>query len=45
MGVCTSIYSAQINRNYRAVGQLNEDTIIWFWIGSHAKYDMLLNQF
>ena len=36
------IYSVRINKDYRAVGQLNEDTIIWFWVGSHAEYNMLL---
>ena len=38
------IYSARINRSYRAVGQLDQDTVIWFWIGSHAEYDRLLEQ-
>jgi mRNA-degrading endonuclease RelE of RelBE toxin-antitoxin system len=38
------IYSARINRDYRAVGQLEEDTVIWFWVGSHAEYNMLLAQ-
>jgi plasmid maintenance system killer protein len=38
------IYSARINKNYRAVGQLEGDTAIWFWIGSHSEYDMLLEQ-
>jgi mRNA-degrading endonuclease RelE of RelBE toxin-antitoxin system len=38
------IYSARISKNYRAVGQLDEDTVIWFWIGSHAEYDKLLSQ-
>jgi mRNA-degrading endonuclease RelE of RelBE toxin-antitoxin system len=38
------IYSARINKNYRAVGQLEKDTAIWFWIGSHAEYDMLIEQ-
>jgi hypothetical protein len=38
------IYSARINRDYRAVGQLEEDTVIWFWIGSHGEYDLLLSQ-
>ncbi|WP_071990921.1 hypothetical protein [Picosynechococcus sp. NKBG15041c] len=38
------IYSARINKNYRAVGQRNGDTMIWFWIGSHAEYDRLLSQ-
>ena len=35
------IYSARISKNYRAVGQLEGDTIIWFWVGSHADYDKL----
>ncbi len=39
------IYSARINRDYRAVGQLAGDTLVWFWIGSHAEYDRLLSQF
>jgi mRNA-degrading endonuclease RelE of RelBE toxin-antitoxin system len=36
------IYSARVSKNYRAVGQLDEGTIIWFWIGSHSEYDRLL---
>ncbi len=38
------IYSARISNNYRAVGQLDGDTAIWFWVGSHAEYDKLLSQ-
>jgi plasmid maintenance system killer protein len=38
------IYSVRINKDYRAVGQLEKDTVIWFWIGSHAEYDTLLSQ-
>ena len=38
------IYSARISKNYRAVGQLDGDTVIWFWVGSHADYDKLLGQ-
>ena len=37
------IYFARINRDYRAVGQLEDDTVICFWVGSHAEYDMLLD--
>ena len=36
------IYSARINRNYRVVGVLNNNIIIWFWVGSHNEYDKLL---
>ncbi|KOP26088.1 hypothetical protein AMR41_12575 [Hapalosiphon sp. MRB220] len=39
------IYSARISKSYRAVGLLEADTVIWFWVGSHAEYDKLLSQF
>lgn len=35
------IYSVRISRSYRAVGRMEGDTIIWYWIGSHADYDHL----
>lgn len=38
------IYSDRISNNYRAVGQLDGDTAIWFWVGSHAEYDKLISQ-
>jgi mRNA-degrading endonuclease RelE of RelBE toxin-antitoxin system len=37
------IYSARISKNYRAVGQLDGDLIIWFWVGSHTEYERLLS--
>ncbi|MDZ8258401.1 hypothetical protein [Nostoc sp. ChiQUE01b] len=37
------IYSARISKSYRAVGQLDGDTVIWFWLGSHAEYNKLLS--
>jgi hypothetical protein len=36
------IYSVRIDRAYRAVGTLHGDTVVWFWIGSHAEYEALL---
>ena len=36
------IYSARVGIGYRAVGSLEGDTVVWFWIGSHAEYDRLL---
>jgi hypothetical protein len=39
------IYSVRINIDYRAVGVLDGEAIIWFWVGSHANYDKLLDQF
>jgi hypothetical protein len=38
------IYSARVSKGYRAVGQRDEQGIVWFWIGSHADYDHLLSQ-
>jgi hypothetical protein len=38
------IYAARVSRDYRAVGIIDGDTIIWFWIGSHASYDRLLTR-
>ncbi len=38
------IYSVRIGLDWRAVGARQGDTIVWFWIGSHAEYDALLKQ-
>ncbi len=38
------IYSARVGIGYRVVGVLDGDTIAWFWIGSHASYDRLLDK-
>lgn len=37
-------YLVRIGRGYRAVGIWQQETIVWFWIGSHADYDHLLSQ-
>ena len=36
------MYLARVGISHRAVGVLDGDTITWFWIGSHAKYNRLL---
>jgi hypothetical protein len=38
------IFSVRIGRGYRALGLLTDDTMIWFWIGTHDEYDRLLRQ-
>ncbi len=38
------IYSVRISLGYRAVALLENDEVTWFWIGSHAAYDRLLDQ-
>jgi mRNA-degrading endonuclease RelE of RelBE toxin-antitoxin system len=37
------IYSVRIGIGWRAVGVRSDDTVVWFWIGSHAEYDKLLS--
>jgi hypothetical protein len=37
------LWSVRVTDNYRAVGVREaDDTIIWFFIGTHAEYDRLL---
>jgi hypothetical protein len=38
------VYSVRITKDYRAVGILDGEKIVWFWAGSHAHYDGLLKQ-
>ncbi len=39
------LYSVRINRDYRAVGLLEDDEITWDWIGSHTDYDHFLSRY
>lgn len=38
------VFSIRITKDYRALGLLNNNDIIWFWIGSHSDYDNLVRQ-
>ena len=38
------IYSARITIDYRAVGVVDSEEIVWFWIGPHGDYDKLLDR-
>ena len=38
------IYSVRATYRYRAVGRLEGEVIVWFWIGSHDDYDKLIRQ-
>jgi hypothetical protein len=37
-------YSVRVGIGWRALGVREGDTILWFWIGSHAEYSQLLKQ-
>jgi len=39
------LYSVRIADRWRALGYRKDDTIIWFWIGSHADYDKAIKRF
>jgi hypothetical protein len=38
------IYSVRIDIDWRAVGVMRDDEVIWFWIGPHKEYERLLAQ-
>ena len=36
------IYAARVGLGYRALGVVDGEAVVWFWIGTHAEYDQLL---
>ena len=36
------LWSVRVGAHYRALGLDQDDTIVWFWIGSHSDYDKLV---
>jgi hypothetical protein len=44
VGKKSPIYSVRVGIGWRALGLKQRDTILWFWIGSHAEYDRLVKQ-
>lgn len=38
----SSIYAVRISLGYRALGILEDDTMVWFWIGSHEEYNSMI---
>jgi hypothetical protein len=41
--IAREVWSVRINRDYRALARVRDDLAVWFWIGTHAQYDQLLN--
>lgn len=36
------VVSVRVGAHYRALGRREDgETVVWFWIGSHAEYDRL----
>lgn len=36
------VFSARVDLDWRAVGVLESDTLVWFWVGPHPQYEALL---
>jgi len=37
------MYSARVGLHYRTLGLPREGGVHWFWIGTHAEYDRLVD--
>ncbi len=37
-------WSARVTDDYRALGIMDGNTVIWFWIGTHGEYEQLLGR-
>jgi hypothetical protein len=38
------VWSVRINQSYRALGRRKVGLIVWFWIGTHAEYDRMVQR-
>jgi hypothetical protein len=39
-----NVHSARITRDYRALGTVEGDEAVWFWVGSHDEYERLIKK-
>ena len=37
-----NIYSARVDDNFRVLGELEGDTITWYWVGPHDEYERMI---
>jgi len=38
------IFSVRITKDYRVIGILDKNEIIWFWIGNHEEYEKIIKR-
>lgn len=38
-----AIVSVRLSLNWRAVGIREQNTVVWFWIGTHSEYDKVIS--
>ena len=36
-------WSARVTDDYRALGVMTGDTVIWFWVVTHAEYERMIS--
>lgn len=36
------LFSARVSDDYRVLGLLKGDTMVWFWIGKHEEYERII---
>jgi hypothetical protein len=36
------LWSIRVNLDYRALARRRGELIVWFWIGTHKEYDLLI---
>jgi hypothetical protein len=36
------IYAARVGLGHRALAMVDDETAVWFWIGTHAEYEEIL---
>ena len=39
-----NFWSCRITDSYRALAVIDGDTAVWFWIGSHPEYELLIRR-
>jgi hypothetical protein len=39
VNVGENVWAVRITHSYRALGVWEDDTMTWFWIGSHDEYE------
>lgn len=37
-------WSARVGLHHRALAVEQDDSLVWFWIGTHAEYDALIKR-
>lgn len=43
VGETQQLWTVRVGPHYRALGLDKPEGVVWFWIGSHAKYDEVVS--